>query len=52
MTARVLIVDDVPANLKLLDAKLTAEYFDVFMASSGPEALDAAKESPISSCST
>jgi len=44
VTARVLIVDDVPANLKLLDAKLTAEYFDVFMASSGPEALDAAKE--------
>ncbi|MEQ9226815.1 MAG: PleD family two-component system response regulator [Parvibaculum sp.] len=44
MTARVLIVDDVPANLKLLDAKLTAEYFDVFKASSGPEALEAAKE--------
>ncbi|MDO8840084.1 MAG: PleD family two-component system response regulator [Parvibaculum sp.] len=44
MTARVLIVDDVPANLKLLDAKLTAEYFDVFKASSGPEALDAARE--------
>ncbi|MEX0839131.1 MAG: PleD family two-component system response regulator [Parvibaculum sp.] len=44
MTARVLIVDDVPANLKLLDAKLTAEYFDVFKASSGPEALTAAKE--------
>jgi len=44
VTARVLIVDDVPANLKLLDAKLTAEYFDVFKASSGPEALEAAKE--------
>ncbi len=44
MTARVLIVDDVPANLKLLDAKLTAEYFDVFKASSGPEALESAKE--------
>ncbi len=44
MTARVLIVDDVPANLKLLDAKLTAEYFDVLKASSGPEALEAAKE--------
>ncbi|MDO9126100.1 MAG: response regulator, partial [Parvibaculum sp.] len=44
MTARVLIVDDVPANLKLLDAKLTAEYFDVFKASSGPEAIEAAKE--------
>lgn len=44
MTARVLIVDDVPANLKLLDAKLTAEYFDVFKALSGPEAIEAAKE--------
>ncbi|MBI1262303.1 MAG: PleD family two-component system response regulator [Rhizobiales bacterium] len=47
MTARVLIVDDVPANLKLLDAKLTAEYFGVLMASNGPEALEiAAKQQP------
>lgn len=47
MTARVLIVDDVPANLKLLDAKLTAEYFGVLKASSGPEALEiAAQELP------
>ncbi|MBX3493900.1 MAG: PleD family two-component system response regulator [Parvibaculum sp.] len=44
MTARVLIVDDVPANLKLLDAKLTSEYFDVLKASSGPEALEVAQE--------
>ncbi|MFN6941168.1 MAG: response regulator, partial [Parvibaculum sp.] len=44
MTARVLIVDDVPANLKLLDAKLTAEYFDVLKASSGLEALEKAKD--------
>lgn len=42
MTARVLIVDDVPANLKLLDAKLTAEYFGVFKASAGPEAIEIA----------
>ena len=42
MTARVLIVDDVPANLKLLDAKLTAEYFGVLKASSGPEAIEVA----------
>ncbi|MGB3808865.1 MAG: PleD family two-component system response regulator [Parvibaculum sp.] len=42
MTARVLIVDDVPANLKLLDAKLTAEYFGVLKASSGPEAIEIA----------
>lgn len=42
MTARVLIVDDVPANLKLLDAKLTAEYFGVLKASAGPEAIEIA----------
>ena len=42
MTARVLIVDDVPANLKLLDAKLTAEYFGVLKAASGPEAIEVA----------
>ncbi|MBL4836114.1 MAG: response regulator [Kordiimonadaceae bacterium] len=40
MTARVLVVDDVPPNVKLLEAKLTSEYFDVFTAYSGPEALD------------
>ncbi len=39
MTARVLVVDDVPANVKLLEARLTAEYFDVITAQSGPEAL-------------
>lgn len=40
MTARVLVVDDVPPNVKLLEAKLTSEYFDVLTAFSGPEALD------------
>jgi two-component system cell cycle response regulator len=39
MTARVLVVDDVPANAKLLEARLTAEYFDVVTATSGAEAL-------------
>jgi two-component system cell cycle response regulator len=39
MTARVLVVDDVPANVKLLEARLSAEYFDVITAMSGPEAL-------------
>ena len=39
MTARVLVVDDVLANVKLLEARLTAEYFDVVTAMSGPEAL-------------
>ena len=39
MTARVLVVDDVPANVKLLEARLSAEYFDVVTAMSGKEAL-------------
>ena len=39
MTARVLVVDDVPANVKLLEARLSAEYFDVATAYSGAEAL-------------
>ena len=39
MTARVLVVDDVPANVKLLEARLSAEYFDVITAMSGHEAL-------------
>ncbi len=39
MTARVLVVDDLPANVKLLEARLSAEYFDVITAMSGTEAL-------------
>jgi two-component system, cell cycle response regulator len=39
MTARILVVDDIPANVKLLEARLTAEYFDVSTAMSGAEAL-------------
>jgi two-component system cell cycle response regulator len=39
MTARVLVVDDVAANVKLLEARLSAEYFDVVTAMSGQEAL-------------
>lgn len=40
MTARVLVVDDILPNVKLLEAKLTSEYFDVLSATSGPEALE------------
>jgi len=40
MTARILVVDDVVANVKLLEARLTAEYFDVTPAYNGQEALD------------
>ncbi len=39
MTARVLVVDDVPANVKLLEARLSAEYFDVITATNGRNAL-------------
>jgi two-component system, cell cycle response regulator len=39
VTARVLVVDDVPANVKLLEARLSAEYFDVVTAMCGHEAL-------------
>jgi two-component system, cell cycle response regulator len=40
VTARVLVVDDILANVKLLDARLSAEYFEVLTAYSGREALD------------
>ena len=42
MTARILVVDDIPANVKLLEVKLTAEYFDVVTAPDGPSALELA----------
>lgn len=40
MTARVLVVDDILANIKLLEARLQAEYFEVLTATSGAEALE------------
>ena len=40
MTARVLVVDDILANVKLLEARLAAEYFEVLTAYSAREALD------------
>ncbi|WP_440981331.1 PleD family two-component system response regulator [Shinella sumterensis] len=39
MTARILVVDDIPANVKLLEARLLAEYFDVLTAENGYDAL-------------
>jgi two-component system cell cycle response regulator len=39
MTARILVVDDVPANVRLMEARLSAEYFDVITALTGGEAL-------------
>jgi two-component system cell cycle response regulator len=40
MSARVLIVDDIPANRKLLAARLTAEYFEVVVADNGAAAIE------------
>lgn len=39
MTARILVVDDVTANVRLLEARLQAEYFDVRTATNGRDAL-------------
>src|SRR5271154_1233486 len=44
MTARVLVVDDILSNVKLLEAKLTAEYFEVVTAFNGLEALARVEE--------
>ncbi|MFM8988308.1 MAG: PleD family two-component system response regulator, partial [Alphaproteobacteria bacterium] len=46
MTARVLVVDDLQPNVKLLEARLSAEYFEVQTASSGDEAIRAASQRP------
>ena len=46
MTARILVVDDILPNVKVLEAKLAAEYYDVTTAMSGPEALEAMAASP------
>jgi len=47
MTARVLVVDDLVPNVRLLEAKLTAEYYDVVTATDGPTALEIVeKEAP------
>ncbi|MSP43236.1 MAG: PleD family two-component system response regulator [Alphaproteobacteria bacterium] len=43
MTARVLVVDDVPANVKLLEAKLSAEYYEVITAVNGQQAIEVAQ---------
>lgn len=47
MTARILVVDDVPANVKLLEARLRAEYYEVVTATDGYEALEICENSNI-----
>ncbi|OUR76414.1 PleD family two-component system response regulator [Alphaproteobacteria bacterium 46_93_T64] len=44
MSARILVVDDVIPNVKILEAKLSVEYYDVITAYNGPDALVLAKE--------
>src|SRR5581483_3286366 len=44
MTARILIVDDVPANTRLLEAKLSAEYYQVSSVRNGFDAITTAKD--------
>ncbi|QYC11694.1 PleD family two-component system response regulator [Brevundimonas nasdae] len=44
MSARVMVVDDVEANVRLLEAKLTIEYFDVVSCHDGLTALTLAAE--------
>ncbi|MCC6597585.1 MAG: PleD family two-component system response regulator [Alphaproteobacteria bacterium] len=47
MSARVLVVDDILPNVKLLEAKLSNEYYDVLTAMNGEEALlKVGEESP------
>ncbi len=43
MTARILVVDDVAANARLLEARLGQEYYDVRTAPCGADALAAAR---------
>lgn len=43
MSARVLVVDDLLPNVKLLEAKLSTEYYEVITATSGAEALEKVK---------
>ena len=46
MTARILVVDDVLPNVKLLEARLSAEYFEVRTAANGFDALQLCGRSP------
>ena len=44
MTARILVVDDIEPNVRLLEAKLLVEYYDVITANDGASALTITKE--------
>ena len=47
MTASILVVDDMEPNRRLMQAKLEAKYYTVFLAADGPHALEcAARQQP------
>lgn len=47
MTARILVIDDLEANIRLLQARLSAEYYEVLTATDGPSGIAvAAAETP------
>ncbi len=46
MSARILVVDDIEANVRLLEAKLAAEYYEVSTAMDGQTALAMAQRDP------
>ena len=54
MTARILVVDDIEANVRLLEAKLTAEYYEVLTRHDGADGAGdrGGRDSPTSSCWT
>jgi two-component system cell cycle response regulator len=43
MSARILVVDDIQANVDVLEAKLSAEYYDVITATRGLKGFDLAR---------
>lgn len=47
MSVRVLAVDDLQANLKLLSARLSAEYYTVATMTNGLDALDFCRKQPV-----
>ncbi|MEM9226248.1 MAG: response regulator, partial [Pseudomonadota bacterium] len=46
MSARILVVDDIQANRRLMKAKLEAKYYTVSLAPDGPSALRSAESNP------
>ena len=47
MTANILVVDDIDQNIRLMEAKLLSEYYTVYTATSGYQALEVLKQHKI-----